>query len=72
MSAGAKASRIRDAAPIEVPQVVAIDTTAAAGDSERRAAIERWIAAGSMRVAVAADEIVGYQGGRRCAGLGRW
>ena len=60
MSAGAKASRIRDAAPMEVPQVVAIDTTAAAGESERRAAIERWITTGSMRVAVAADEIVGY------------
>jgi ribosomal protein S18 acetylase RimI-like enzyme len=45
---------------MEVPQVVAIDTTAAAGESERRAAIERWITTGSMRVAVAADEIVGY------------
>jgi ribosomal protein S18 acetylase RimI-like enzyme len=42
-----------------VPQVVAIDTIAAAGDSERRAAIERWVTNGSMRVAVAADEIVG-------------
>jgi GNAT superfamily N-acetyltransferase len=39
---------------------MALDTVAAAGDGERRASIERWVADGSMRVAVAADEIVGY------------
>lgn len=39
--------------------MVELDTVAAGGDDERRAAIERWITAGSMRVAVAADEIVG-------------
>jgi hypothetical protein len=52
--------------------VVTTDAIAVEEDSERRASIERWITDGSMRVAVAADEIVGYQGGRRCAGLGRW
>ena len=40
--------------------MLAIDTVAASGDNERRAAIEHWAAAGSMRVAVVADEIVGY------------
>jgi GNAT superfamily N-acetyltransferase len=39
---------------------VALDTVAAGGDGERRASIERWVADGSMRVAVAANEIVGY------------
>ena len=33
---------------------------AAVADGGRRASIERWVADGSMRVAVAADEIVGY------------
>jgi ribosomal protein S18 acetylase RimI-like enzyme len=60
MSTGVKANRIRDAAPADAPEVVAIDTVAASGDSQRRAAIERWAADGSMRVAVVADEIVGY------------
>jgi len=50
---------------------VTTDAIGVEEDSERRASIERWIADGSMRVTVAADEIVGYQGGRRCAGLGR-
>jgi ribosomal protein S18 acetylase RimI-like enzyme len=52
-------SSIRGAASGDTPQVVELDTVVAGGDDERRAAIERWIAAGSMRVAVAADEIVG-------------
>jgi ribosomal protein S18 acetylase RimI-like enzyme len=60
MSPGAKAHGIRDAAPEDAPQVVAIDIVAAVGDCERRASIEPWIAEGSMRVAIAADEIVGY------------
>jgi ribosomal protein S18 acetylase RimI-like enzyme len=60
MKPGAKARRIRDAIPEDAPQVVAIDIIAAVGDSERRASIGRWIADGSMRVAVAADEILGY------------
>jgi len=60
MSTGANANRIRDAVPADAPLVVAIDTVAVAGDSDRRVSIERWIAGGSMRVAVAADEIVGY------------
>jgi ribosomal protein S18 acetylase RimI-like enzyme len=60
MARDAKAHGIRDAAPEDAPQVAAIDTVAAVGDSERRASIECWIANGSMRVAVAADEIVGY------------
>jgi ribosomal protein S18 acetylase RimI-like enzyme len=60
MSAGVKANRIRDAAPADAPEVVAIDTVAASGDNERLTAIEYWAADGSMRVAVAADEIVGY------------
>jgi len=51
---------MRDVAPKDAPQVMAVDTAAAAGDGERRTSIERWIADGSMRVAVAADEIVGY------------
>ena len=53
-------SSIRDAASADTSRVVALDTVAREGDSERRAAIERWITTGSMRVAVAADEIVGY------------
>jgi ribosomal protein S18 acetylase RimI-like enzyme len=60
MSPGAKGHEICGAAQEDAPQVMAIDTVAAAGDGERRASIERWIADGSMRVAVAADEIVGY------------
>jgi ribosomal protein S18 acetylase RimI-like enzyme len=60
MSPGAKGHEIRDAVPQDAPQVVAIDMIAAVGGSERRASIERWVADGSMRVAVAADEIVGY------------
>ena len=59
MSTAVKANRIRDAVPADAPQVVAIDAVAATGDGERRASIERWIADGSMRVAVTADEIVG-------------
>jgi ribosomal protein S18 acetylase RimI-like enzyme len=50
---------------------VAIDAVAAPGDSERRASIERWIADGSMRVALAADEIVGYCVTER-AFFGQW
>jgi ribosomal protein S18 acetylase RimI-like enzyme len=53
-------SSIRDAASGDISQVVTLDTIVAEGNDERRAAIERWIAACSMRVAVAADEIVGY------------
>ena len=53
-------SSIRDATCGDTAWVVALDTVAAEGDGERRASIERWIADGSMRVAVAADEIVGY------------
>jgi ribosomal protein S18 acetylase RimI-like enzyme len=60
MNPGAKAHGIRDAIPEDAPQVAAIDLVAAVGDNGRRASIERWIADGSMRVAVAADEIVGY------------
>src|SRR5215475_9671779 len=60
MNPGAKAHGIRDATPEDAPQVVAMDIVAAEGDSERWASIERWVAGGSMRVAVAADEIVGY------------
>ena len=54
-------SSIRGAASGDTPQVVELDTVVAGGDDERRAAIERWIAAGSMRVAVAADEIFGTE-----------
>src|SRR5215470_1945025 len=71
MSTGAKANRIRDAVPADSPQMVAIDTVALAGDSERWASIERWVAGGSMRVAVAADEIVGYCVTERVF-FGRW
>jgi len=53
-------SSIRDATSADTSRVVALDTVAAAGGGERRASIERWIADGSMRVAVAADEILGY------------
>jgi ribosomal protein S18 acetylase RimI-like enzyme len=52
-------SSIRDAASADTSRVVALDTVAGGGDSERRTAIERWVTNGSMRVAVAADEIVG-------------
>ena len=71
MSPGAKGHEIRDVAPKDAPQVITVDTTAAAGDGERRASIERWIADGSMRVAVAADEIVGYYVTER-AFFGHW
>ena|SRR5215475_3934357 len=65
-------SSIRDPASGDAPQVVALDTVAAAGDGERRASIERWIAGGLMRVAVAADEIiVGYCDTER-AFFGQW
>lgn len=53
-------SSIRDAASADTSRVMALDTIAAEGDGERWAEIERWIADGSMRVAMAADEIVGY------------
>jgi ribosomal protein S18 acetylase RimI-like enzyme len=53
-------SSIRDAASADTSRVVALDTVAAARDGERRASIERWVAEARMRVAVAADEIVGY------------
>ena len=64
-------SSIRDTASADTSQVVALDRVAAGGDAERRAAIERWAAAGSMRVAVAADEIVGYCVTER-AFFGQW
>jgi len=60
MSPVGKAHVTRDAAPEDAPHVVAVDTVAVAGDSERLASIERWITDCSMRVAIAADEIVGY------------
>jgi ribosomal protein S18 acetylase RimI-like enzyme len=53
-------SGIRDAVSADTPRVMALDTVAAGGDDERRVPIERWVADRSMRVAVAADEIVGY------------
>jgi len=53
-------SSIRDATSADTSRVVALDAVAAAGDGTRQVAIEHWIADGSMRVAVAADEIVGY------------
>jgi ribosomal protein S18 acetylase RimI-like enzyme len=53
-------SSIRGAASADTSRVVALDTVAAVGDSELQASIERWIADGSMRIAVAADEILGY------------
>jgi ribosomal protein S18 acetylase RimI-like enzyme len=59
MNTRVKANRIRDAAPADALEVAAIDTVAASGDNERRAAIKRWAADGSMRIAVVADEIVG-------------
>ena len=48
-----------------------MDTVAAGGDNERRESIERWLDDGSMRVAVAADEIVGYCVTER-AFFGQW
>jgi ribosomal protein S18 acetylase RimI-like enzyme len=66
-----KMSSIRDAASADTSRVVALDTVAAGGDAERRAAIERWAADGSMRVAVVADEIVGYCVTER-AFFGQW
>ena len=53
-------SSIRDATSADTARVVALDTVATGEDSERRVSIERWIADGSMRVAVAAGEIIGY------------
>jgi hypothetical protein len=55
---GGMMSSIRDAASADTSRVAALDTVAAEGDSER-ASIECWVSDGSMRVAVAADEIVG-------------
>jgi GNAT superfamily N-acetyltransferase len=71
MSTGVEENRIRDAVRGDAPEVAAIDTVAASGDNERRAAIERWAADGSMRVAVVADEIVGYCVSER-AFFGQW
>jgi ribosomal protein S18 acetylase RimI-like enzyme len=68
---GGKMSSIRDAASGDMSRVVALDTVAAGGGTERRASIERWVADGSMRVAVAADEIVGYCVTER-AFFGQW
>jgi ribosomal protein S18 acetylase RimI-like enzyme len=68
---GGKMSSIRDATSADTSRVVAFDTVAAGGDAERRAAIERWIDHGAMRVAVAADEIVGYCVAER-AFFGQW
>jgi ribosomal protein S18 acetylase RimI-like enzyme len=56
---------------VDAPQVEALDIVATAGDGERRASIERWIADGSMRVVVAADEIAGYCVAER-AFFGHW
>ena len=53
-------SSIRNATSADTSRVMALDAVAAAGDGARQAAIEHWIADGSMCVAVAADEIVGY------------
>ena len=53
-------SSIRDAAFVDTSRVVELDTVVAEGDKKRRLSIERWIADGSMHVAVAANEIVGY------------
>jgi ribosomal protein S18 acetylase RimI-like enzyme len=68
---GGKMSSIRDATSADTSRVVALDTVAVRGDAERRAAIERWAAAGSMRVAVVADAIVGYCVTER-AFFGQW
>jgi len=64
-------SSIRDATSADMSRVVALDTVAAAGDGTRQAAIAHWIADGSMRVAVVADEIVGYCVAER-AFFGHW
>ena len=64
-------SGIRDATSADTARVAALDTVAAGEDAERRASIERWTASGSMRVAVAADEIVGYCVAER-AFFGHW
>ena len=64
-------SSIRDATSADTSRMVALDAVAAAGDGTRQAAIEHWIADGSMRVAVAADEIVGYCVAER-AFFGHW
>ena len=64
-------SCIRDATAADTSRVVALDTFATERDGERGASIERWIADGSMRVAVAADEIVGYCVTER-AFFGQW
>ena len=53
-------SSIRDATAADTARLAALDTVATEGDSERQVSIERWIADGPMRVAVAAGEIVGY------------
>jgi len=68
---GGKMSSIRDAASADTSRVVALDTVATGGNVERRAAIKRWAADGSMRVAVVADEIVGYCVAER-AFFGQW
>jgi ribosomal protein S18 acetylase RimI-like enzyme len=62
---GSRLIGIRDAVPADAPRISALDTVAAAGAEERRTSIGRWIASGSTRVAVtademAADEVVGY------------
>jgi ribosomal protein S18 acetylase RimI-like enzyme len=68
---GGKISSIRNAASTDTSRVVAFDTVAAEGDGGRRASIKRWIADGSMCVALADDEIVGYCVTER-AFLGHW
>ena len=71
MTKDGKMSSIRDATSADTARVVALDTVATEEDSERRVSIERWIADGSMRLAVAAGEVIGYCVTQR-AFFGQW
>jgi ribosomal protein S18 acetylase RimI-like enzyme len=51
---------IRDAVAADAPVLARVDPLAAAGDHDRRAAIERWVTAAGTRVAQDQSELIGY------------
>jgi ribosomal protein S18 acetylase RimI-like enzyme len=51
---------IRDAFASDVPRLAEVDHLAAAGDPGRRAAIQQWVTAASMRVALTQAQVIGY------------
>jgi ribosomal protein S18 acetylase RimI-like enzyme len=51
---------IRDALTADVPRLAHADSLAAAGDTDRSAAIQRWVTTADTRVAQAEAQVTGY------------